>query len=462
MQYFYEVFGKERVGQISLRYNLDLSRKYKYGQSLTRKECRLLFLGVGDVRKDDVDALFQKIQKGEIEPSFARTKVETLSRDFSHVRKVEDLSKEQMDELMDLLVPFEKIEDIFLQRVPRMGLFLNRSDSIEGRMHRVFFLEQMRRDPHFDDTAWTVRFMKRIADDRLPSGVMVSHPQGYFTTYGHINQGGCYKLLLKACTKKSEHFRSTIAYLSTRDMHRDVQSALDDIQPEIGVRGRDATFARTKQMLEDPNIGYVESPAEEVDVVGYSQGGANCQYDAISFFTRVAKITTINAVGIDKRAMDKFAELTSNSSHKKVVKHIADIDDFVPDIGDGHLGVFCDPNKVFVQYVALCLEGHIVEGDHIERCIAPRNLFEATYQLVIQSFLSAHPRETTALPHTRYQLDNQRNKAQVERILANHLDPRRHRWEKWRRLVAHTVDLPTLLPRLESLFPSLMGRGDLS
>lgn len=434
IQYFYKVFGQRRVAAISERYGLSLDNKYARGISLTKREIKKLFVGVADVRGEDLEQLFREIKLAPFRLRHLNPhQTADLFRRFEGKSKLRELDKADYDALYAVLIPFSKIEHIFLNKVPRILPHSDRSDSYRGRKNRVFLLEEMRRNPHLDELFWEVRMAKRIIHDALPKGVLIPHPLGYFEKHALIKKGGSYKLLFNVPGNFS--LSPLAAYLSTRtsfSTFQAIESKMEDFRCNIGAKGVKSTFNETQRYFRDPHLGFIKKRNEKISLLGMSLGGAHAQRDACLFLDRVEKLTTVCSAGIDKRTYQWFAKATQFLSSSLHVKHIIEEDDMIPHVGDGHLGIGCDSSKVYVEHNTLAPENpQGGQAAFSRRISVPRKQADAM-RVFLKAFIGAHRRETTSLPHRIWKIDNHTSPDRINRILNNASDPKRNSWEKWR------------------------------
>ncbi len=431
VDYFFRIFGEKRVYEISKRYDLDLEAKYRSGKNLTKWDVKQLFVGVADVRVEDISDLFEKIKTNPSEETRA------LSTRFQNISTIEGLTKEDYDELYKVLVPFERMEEIFLNHVPVHSFEIVPDASFEGKRHRVHYTETMRRQTQFErGVAWDVRLLKRIVHEDMATGVIIPHADGYYQHLKLIKGHGAHKLLFKPLTQAAE-FLPKVVYLSTRcAMNRDgVYSRLEAFHRCIGWKGTKATYRETQRYLNDPSLGFVRQPHEKVELLGYSLGGTQAQRDACLFMDKVRKVKTLCSPGVDRLTLHEFARrLQSNPDHIRI-DHIAEVDDAVSDLGDGFLGAYCDPAKVKLSHSTLVEADDPSAPINPHRAPAPSTYSEMYDKMFTESLLSSHSRETTAQAHHRVKIKNAEiaTRASLERSLKTFLDPERKAWDEKRK-----------------------------
>jgi pimeloyl-ACP methyl ester carboxylesterase len=426
--YFHRVFGQKRVERISDRYHIGLIEKMNKGLAVTRHDIERLFVGIGDVRKDDVDDLFQEIKSdSKVIRGLSEEETKHLREEFRSTHKIEMMSKEKMDRLFNILVPFASVEDIFLQNIPRIGRYSDRSESWHGRRNRVFLHEDMRRRAEGQDPLfWEVRVGKRILEESLPEGLMLYHPNGYYECRGLIENHGAYKLLFNPVTMKSGFFRPLIGYLSTRAhtyTWNSLHSRLEGFWKEIASQGTEKTYDATRAVLTDPKLGFVDDAKEKVWLLGMSMGGAQAERDTCLFMDRISKATFLCNPGIDRKTTEMFAEASKNLSSPISLQYIAEVDDIVPRIGEAHIGLGCDPEKVHIAYTMLAPlidERSSWTVPPILR--VPSSILAAAYELFIESLAKNHSRDTTGRPHRKWTLHNflPVDRQRIELNLDNH------------------------------------------
>jgi len=291
---------------------------------------------------------------------------------------------------------------------------------------------------------WQMRFCKRVVDENLAKGTIIPHPSGYYEHHDLIQGGGAYKLLLRPLNSNLR-LSPLICYLSTRAAGLSYDSFLsrkESLKKNIGVNGVKETFERTQQYLTDTSKGFVTSPYEKVQLIGMSLGGAQASRDACLFLDRVEKLTTICAPGIDSLTCKQYASVTQSNYTPMEIHHIVEKDDVVPDLGDAHLGLGCDPEKVKVRHTTFIPIGPetnpVAQFPYLpHRAAAPEALKEMFYKLFIVSLMNSHSRETTAQNHFSYEISSDKGmRDKVDEILNNQANPLRGRWEQVRQQIA--------------------------
>ena len=307
IDYFLDTFGKERMEKISERYGLNLLDKRRRGDSLTKGDLESIYLGIADVRIDDFEKLFEKIKGVNPRIEHLDEKLsESLREELKGAASLRDLSKRQIDVLWGILSPFSRMKTIFCNRSWKSFFGTAQGGGINPTRNRIRYIEEMRRTDFFNvldipkrcglvgedakeeiRDRWRTRLIKKIVDDYLPEGVVIPHEKGYHYHQRMINKQGCFKLLLKPINRDPE-LRLTVAYLSTRasgfaslfNMEH-WRSRGEILCSDVGVFGTIATYEETKEVLTNPDKGFIEKVGDKVDLIGYSLGGKHAENDLL-------------------------------------------------------------------------------------------------------------------------------------------------------------------------------------
>ncbi|MBB63931.1 MAG: hypothetical protein CMO81_02585 [Waddliaceae bacterium] len=456
IDYFYEVFGEKRISRIGERYGFDLDFKRERGEYLTRSDIELLFLGAADPRVEDIKELITdlKIQAEKKEKHLFLTaeKTNELAQKWLNLSPQEQMVQKQdkMDDLLNILTPFSKMEDIFLGDPPSTD-----SKSIfwlpkRKRLIRCLYeLRNHERYQKFPD--WITRMGKRIGSVQPEIGTVISHPEGYFGISHAVKKGGSAKLFLKPITETTENFHHGVIYrgTSTNILSMDGwQSMLDDIRQNIGAEGVISSFEETDKILNDPSFSFIDSPNDPLWFMGMSLGGGHAQRDfclqakrgIVHQTPRDMKLTTVNAVNVDEDTCREFAKIAKRYPGFLQIKQLTDTEDIVHFFGDHHLGIYSDLRDVKIDLYALefldkdeGLEVERLENKWPEPPEQPDSLIQGIWKF-IQTLRGAHIRETRGFSHRVYHMDNRGpfGSRPVDAIFSFKDDPRRCWWEEKR------------------------------
>lgn len=405
--YFYEIFGRRRIEAISQSSHLNLAGKYERGQSLTRWDVKQLFLGLGEVYYEDVHDLFLKVKgerevEGRIDTQAQTNLGEMRNRDFN------SLSKEEWDRFYACLVPFETIETLFLNHIPRFDLpsLLNGDEGI--RRQRIYLCEKTRRmGPGLDLNKWKAWASKSmLKKGGQKNGLLIPHPEGYFEVYGQLEGGGASILLLKGL---QEGLRSIVKAQGTRtNLSKDsLLSVLDDFSPEIGLRGyqrieqsliyllgrnyrKPEEFDRQYQGLPVEGFRRCELRREMFDVLGFSLGCAQMQHFIQRHPDVFSEAFFICAPGISRPKCMAYR----CARNGPVITYAIEYDDRVNRAGQCKLGYGSVTKKVRLLVFS---DVEISREELKALLLKPPSVPESVFWLVVEflkAFICAHGRHT--------------------------------------------------------------------
>lgn len=435
IEILFQLFGQARVLRIGQRYAIRWEKKWERGAALRVRDLRRLLVGLADVRKEDVAEYFA-LQKNEGK--------------WPEVDRMEDLSITDFDSLINELIPFKRTEEIFLFRIPEIDPNLSAAGvTFDSRQQAILLLEQLRRNrTRLSQREWAIRVAKRLTNAQLPLGTLLPHPDGYYTLWGTIAAGGAYKDLWQPLVRNAENrCPPLVTYRGTRMVSlakHAPKTTLEDLRPDLGCRGVMETYEATREALANPAHGFVRSADERVWGIGMSLGGAHLQRDACLFLSRFAHIITVSSVGIDEPSLYLFKERADRVTLPLAITHIVDIDDVVPELCDGHIGVqVANTAMVTIEhYTYEPLEespssAQVIVGLPPSRPPPATFMLEGLVKLGI-SLRGAHQRETYDGPHRVFKLSNQEpeQRALLDKVLHNKQDQQRAIYEVWRRRVA--------------------------
>ncbi len=447
IKFLYDSFGEWRVKEVSDRWGLDISYKHTHGLSLSARDVKLIFAGMGDVRLNDIRRIYWDIREGHC--GYLHMSKQQEKELHTHFREHDfgDLRKTDFDILYDLAIPFDDVNVLFCHCIPE---FTKRGEpdfgdgALQQMKKRVFLVEEMRSSSDHTELAEVIRRVKKVYNYYMPEGTVIPHPEGYTYVFRMINQHGCYKFFHKSMNTLD--CPSVISHLGTQVTNSTVprgwETGLIDLHPNLGAAGAIATYDETNDLLTRPELGFVETVDEKVDLTGMSLGGALAFFDMCLFLNRVRKVSTVGNPGLDLYTLQLLAEKVRGLEQKIKVNMIFDYDDLVRLMGDGHAGLFCDPDKIDLEvtYVFPLRPGQKAPTSVPDNPMRPASPFE-TISLIYQSLFGPHLRETTAsefrgqTPLERHYsvitLSNQVAEQHYE--LSRLLDNRQKGWDKFRR-----------------------------
>lgn len=483
-EYFFDAFGKDRIERISDRYGLDLMERYRRGDSVTKGDLEAIYLGIADIRFEDLETLLEEINgPKQFVAHLNQEFTDQLRGEFTGKKTVYDLSKRQIDVLWGMLSPFSKMETIFFQRPWKSFVRNEKGGTFNHHRNRIFYIEEMRRTPIFNSEdvkqrttlkapdiqdeiqdRWSIRMMKRIVDDYLPTGVVVPHPKGYHYHYHMINKQGAFKLLFKGINKDPE-IRNTVCALSTRatglksffNMEH-WRSRCEILCSDVGVFGTIATYDETKEYYTNPDKGFVDEYGQLIDLMGYSLGGKHMENDLVLFLPIIHSLVGICHPGSHAETADWFAERIGSEEcdylddRKLYIKHLRENDDAVFDLQDTHLGVDCDPRRVHVRH---SIYEELKKGEPFPSKGSLPSLpttstgaVSAVWDMLFHSILDKHGRETTRLDrYAKYNLTNQGLAEELDHLnyYLRNSEHNRSDWEIWRKILVTFWESPNFV-----------------
>lgn len=457
IRFYDQIFSQQRIDAIVDRLQaqgikLPILAKRENGVSLTDNEVSLLLLGIADVRLQDVNCLFNtiKTQPSTLGHLNEENTAKLVAR-FSTINTFSEMTRAHFNDLMDILCPFGIIDEIFSgEHVVVSDKADDSGKTLIGIKERIRICQafRMNNGAEFGSgtpeiiSKWNYILLKRLVDREPPEGCIIPHPNGYYVLHRNIRGGGAYKLLLKALTV-DPNFESCILYRGTRGNSKATDSALtikEDMRNNIGSLGPRETYHETKNYLTQPNFAFATRPDEKFKLIGFSLGAVHAMRDCCLFKEQISEVWTLCSPGLDKPTLKWFQALSQNFKHTLKVTHVIEFDDLVHKLGQGLLGLKCNPEKVEVNIVGLMPE-ETGEGIKIHTGEWIHNVYSSSMIIrafgVIKSLGYAHIRNT--LRHSNYGVYAVSNKVNVElanKIMDNKSDKNAYAFDKQRRRVA--------------------------
>lgn len=411
IKHFYALFGYRRMDRISKRFNLNLRERMSAGKALTRGDIEKIFAGIAEVRIEDVEELVQIVQgreKGDL-GTVEELAHEMLQEAFRG-KVVTDLTKGDMDALYRYLVPFDKMETIFLNNTPRFTFRPQLSSGLKKLHQRLFLCETMRRDASLPERIWDVwvakGFLKRKKQD---IGVIIPHPKGYYKVFGELEGEGASFLFLKALQRE---LPSIVKAQGTRTSATwdAFKSILDDFSDEVGTRGVDATeqsllYFLGKREDRPPEFDhqyrgithelFYRDAEEWYKGIAFSLGCANLQHmaDRHPHLFRLLSLTC--PPGISAQRCREWSERPMEEGPS--IRYMVEVDDLVHRGGEANLGVGCDSKHTPIELVAYAPK-EMTRDEVTALLLHPPALPEMAVfaaLAIVKAFTGAHVRQTT-------------------------------------------------------------------
>lgn len=376
-----KVFGKERLLRLGKRsyVNIDPALLEKH-DPLTKEQISSLFIAAADVVWEDITALYDELKSN-------REKILYLSEEETanlrgklnlNQNSPEGLSKTELDILMNVLVPFEQAEDIFLgEKIKLDDKAKSCGKGLLGHKETAYINTYLRckKDLTFAERA--VKIGKRITDREPDPGTVIPDEHGYWvvqtpifgtekTSMGGLFEGGAYVIPLKAVSSKSPDFRSCLLCRGTRGNPRAqdfYKTFFDNLRYDQGSDGVIQTYDRVKALVSNPEKGFVTQVDEPLFVMGMSLGGGHAARYAVALFNQVTKTILVCPIGLDDYTLEIYRQMVLNQAAdpERAIIRVFDIDDLVPHLGNGHLGRNCPAEKC--RQELYCLEQVKDEND---------------------------------------------------------------------------------------------------
>ena len=390
----FEMFGRRRTIRVFQRQNIDILSRWDHGREITVGELRNFFIGVADVRYEDIEQVVYDLQHSP--ESYLHLLPVQLSRLRARLagKTIHDLTKADIDHVYEVAVPFRSIEDIFLKRVPKFQWNSGGPSDPKAHESRVYLIEQMRRHSGHPRYAEWIRYAKRVMSYGIPEGAVLSDADGYRFVAKKERRLGCYALYQK---RMHEGCRSQVAILGTQSEFWSVPYAwetfLQDLHPNLGASAAISMQESMGKMLTDVREGFIEREGEKVELIGMSLGGTIASFLTCMNLDKVDALYTVSSPGVDHKTACLFNELVEGRSTPIEIKHARDSDDLIPLHGETHLGIHANPHRVRLDVYMIAPRTE--EADSLpSRPHASGSLLQRIWSTV-SSLIGPHVRETT-------------------------------------------------------------------
>ena len=416
LNYLEEHLGKQRFERALRSIGLNYVELNWRGFGLTKNELATLFQAVTFIHAQDVEELLAELQQEA--PSIRAISGERLLQLQVRCRgrtKVEECSKEILDELFGLLQPCITIEEMMVgaryddslsvRSVLAARPFERSGVAYHTLSHKAYLTEE----------EWATIFLKRLTSNPLPQGLIVRSPNGYLKVTHVIETSGASKIFLKSLDRERVHskvvYRGTRGALISPDFVDSFLSIREDLTRQMGSNGIMETFEATKRVLSDPGAGFVADPEEIVDMYGYSLGGVHAMRDCLLFEKRVHRLFTLCSPGIDRESTRLFAEKMRQRAIDRPldITHLVDVEDFCPTMGEALIGEGCQGTPLRVRVICqvpLSKEPYVFPKSHPE--VEHASLKDVTALIAtVGKGILAHVRVTPYEPYQFHILSNQ-------------------------------------------------------
>ena len=472
IDYFHRVFGKKRVERVWQTNTLQ--------GPLKKKHIKELFASTGEVLGADLEELFSEIKNTKSKLRyFSLQETEEIKRLFQNQRSLKECSKDQIDLLLSYLLPYRHINDLFLHATPSLNsMNFHCPRGFQSLNKRVLVYETIRQKNVTEDE-WVMFLAKTLADREIPEGVILKAPgNSYVVVHKTVSGAGAYKYFLKTIASQTQDASNYIVYRGTSPFPtatESFQTLIEDFRYKIGDRGPQETFEKTKDLLEKPELGFIDQKGQKITAIGMSLGGAHAMRDMI--FHPITRLITVASPGIDKESSRIFSRQVNSKVRTGLkIEHHFEAEDIFDQFGDEHLGAGCDRDKIEVKVKiheplvsAKTFESKEASlKDQLERIAKMRKVFTtyAWQQLVpepivnflrfsnipkwvfsipeaglrlLQSIVDVHMRNTLSMPCKTLEITNSVQHKVLESLVDHSSQLFDQRWEKLRKIIPNTL-----------------------
>lgn len=389
------LIGNKRFERIVERKELEFlpNQFQKKSFKLSLEVAKKIFLGLGDIRWDDLEEAA-----------------------LGYGRELRSYSVPEIDQLYRSLIPFEKIEDVFFRTPPEIDYY----DMIEtcgkgykGLLERVATILSLWKTCVEEELDSLRQFMtevevltSRLGDREPPEGTVIRLRKGYYVIDKVFAAGGCYVSVLRNMTDCKAPIllcRGTAVRLKATGC---LLSCFNDLLPDIGMLGIKSIWQDVADYLHIHRI-------EEIDIFGKSLGGAHAQYLTTLVTgktkTRVATLVTCCSVGVNDQVSEIFHESLKNRQKEEpdicIIRNSGNDGkeevDYIPFIGGTHVHTKSERTKIYYLFPSTTSD-ELVDGIPTDGW-----MLQKVYKFMT-SFLKAHIRQTTLkeynvkiVPHTQ-------------------------------------------------------------
>lgn len=454
--YISTLFGRKRFERISERAGIDL--RYRNENFLTRWELEAFFVHAAEVFEEDLQELLSEVRDRDAKIRFLSEDDSILYRkEFGEAGCLNDCSKEQFEKLFSLLIPYKSIDALFSKSVSR-----HQSTDI---WNRVSLYEKIYHTP-LSESQWMMLVAKKALDQRLTAGIVFRNCYGGFCkVHQVVSAAGAHKCFLKHIGKQQVAAPNIVAY---RGMSwRDLSSVYEGFRGELGSKGSQATFEETKQLLTNPERGFVSHKDENVIGVGMSLGTCHLTCDSVLFASKFRRVVLFAGPGLELGPISLYSALTGSEPEpekRRRIEHWWEADDVTHLLGEAHLGYGCDFKKVKVVvnildtgtlFSAESIAGNIQRIAEVSRFPSHENSDNEAVQgiLALKSALDGpHGRYTLGQDHSHVRLDSDKEPELTNMLLGHDsngiCDPK---WKELRKKATISGDAPFVDYALEKI-----------
>ncbi len=339
-----QIFGANRLERNCAFINRYSSQDSKIQKKVTLENYQTLLYCLFLTTKEDFEELLLEIQSTSTEVRGVTGEALKKVRELFAKKTIETCSKAEIDQLETLLLPFSHLKDVFLKDASYTQTCVHAPATFAAMMEKAAWGKYLLKTREWTEDEWEYLFGKVFSPPLLPDHLVLPHKQGYMYM-SHVVEGdgasfrlfalrggASFRLFAPLGTSTTDPLilgRSTRCLMPTDGLMESFLSVADNLRENPGSGGCIATAEKINELLRDPKLGFVKTPHQQIQVIGYSQGGAHAQYLAALFAPRIKKLTTISSIAPAPEVQAKFAKV----SETMTVLHMQDWGDVVPFFG---------------------------------------------------------------------------------------------------------------------------------
>lgn len=344
-----QMFGTSRVDRNLAWCGIDIPWYLNSGRCLSKRDFATIFHCFELITKEDVEELLAELNTSDVScvRGIIGEELAALRQQYNGKRQIEECTPEEIRTLETILLPFSRPEHQFWNNPNGHKDTISFPVTPFGMIETVAWAQHLLRTKKLPLRDWEAFFGKRFAQPQLPKNLILEHPNHGYICFSHlVERGGASKRLFRSL--HPQNVLPIILYRGTRGpmpgdrLWDTTNSWLEDLRRELGSSGPIATYEETKQLLDQPELGFVNTPDQKVSLITHSIGGAQGQRDALMFHNRVYSITTNCSPGVDTDTAKLFRNVMSTPREQPmIITHNIDTGDIVDTVGDEHIGGKC-------------------------------------------------------------------------------------------------------------------------
>ncbi len=365
IDYLKRVFGERKIEAIDKKFNLHLDYKYDRGLPVLVSDIEKIFAAAALIYQPELEQFFHEVKRAEgscrhLDADQVGEFKEKFQENF------QDLTNSQLKDLYRQMIPFDRIETIFLNHAPkgRFGNSSNPKKNFSDFQKFVFSYEEMRRrgligeDKKKYRLFHQIRMMKKLMNVHNDLDLIFETPKGLLYHFETVERGGAFVAALKAIKPDpSVKMHSALYFLPTQGLNEVAQpweSLVDDLRIEIGSWGAEAIMKRKIPDLLLESRGFIGRD-EKIEIYGYSLGGNQAARCACALYPQgiIRKLYVTSNPAFDEDTANYFRELVLQHRHKMKIVYSSEQDDHTVRYGAVQLGTGALAELVKIRYQVL-------------------------------------------------------------------------------------------------------------